>query len=426
MSNATFSKKIAIRYLWTKRSEAFITLISVISVLGVAVGVLVLNTTMSIMTGFQHELKAKLLGTNSHILVGRSSGLVADWERVQKSISALPGIQSVSAYTRSQALVRTDAASSGVLIKGLAQGSASANELGRFVTTAGGLQRLFDPGEIEITRPDGTTDQARLPGIIVGRELARSLGLHIGSPLALLSSQVRSSPLGLTPRFKRFVIVGFYSSGLVEYESSLAYVALPAAQKFFRLGERISGFEVRVDNVDHAPRIALDVVNALGGFATGFYATDWTQTHRALWEALRLEKTVYFIVLLLIIVMASFSIVSTLIMIVLEKRKDIGILKTIGASSRSVARIFVFQGCVIGVCGTLLGTLGGVLTCLGLQWYEFPLNEKIFPFSTLPIRMEPLNFVLVAVSAFVICALATIYPAIRASKVDPVAMLRYE
>jgi lipoprotein-releasing system permease protein len=421
----SFSKKIACRYLWSKRSEAFVTIITAISIVGVALGVMVLNIVMAVMTGFEHELREKIVGANSHIVVKAVGGRVEGWSEIAQKLLAVPGVQSVSPFTYHQALIRTNAGAAGLLIRGIAPGSAGEAQVVGY-SSAEVVRDLFEPPAITQTDPAGNEGEVELPGIVVGRELAQSLGLFTGTPISILSSGVVSSPFGLVPRYKRFVVVGTYRSGLVEYESGLAYVALREAQSFFKMGEAVSGLEIRVNDIDESPRIARLVGDALGGAASGYAVQDWTQTNKPLWDAIRLEKKVYFIVLLLIVVMASFSIVSTLIMIVLEKRKDIAVLRTLGASERSIGAIFKIQGAVIGGIGTFSGLALGLVGCLALRRYGFPLDERIFQMSTLPIRIEPVNFLLVGIAAFAICAVATIYPARRASALQPSDVLRYE
>ncbi|MBN8550547.1 MAG: ABC transporter permease [Deltaproteobacteria bacterium] len=426
MSSHAFSRKIALRYLWSRRGEAFITIITIISVLGVAIGVMVLNMVMAVMTGFQHELREKIVGTNSHIVVRRLSGKIQDWQEVSHKIADVPGVTSVSAFTYHQALLRTQTGSTGILIRGIEQGTSAAAQLAGYVDGKKDIDALFNPPPVLVSNEMGEQESVSLPGLVVGKELVRSLGLIPGSPVSLLSPTMTSSPFGLMPKFRRFTIAGVYNSGLVEYESGLAYASLSEAQKFFNMGNSVSGLEVRVKNIDESPRVAKAIVEALGGLSSGFYAQDWTETNKPLWDAMKLEKKVYFIVLLLIVVMASFSIISTLIMIVLEKRKDIAVLKTMGATTASISRIFILQGSVIGGVGTLAGLAGGYLGCLALQKYGFPLDERIFQMSTVPVRMEFANFALVGLTAFCICFLATIYPARRASSLEPSEVLRYE
>lgn len=424
MSSTRFSRMVANRYLWSKRSEAFITIITVISILGVAIGVMVLTVVMSIMTGFQEELRDKILGATSHVLVRSVSGSISDWKAVQTRIQNVDGVQSASPFTYQQALIRNDNRSSGVLIRGIERDSEASHVLRSEMGGVRKLDELFDWPEVEVTREDGTKDKTRLPALVVGRELARNLSLYPGTTVSILSPETTSSPFGVIPRFRRFVVVGTYA-GLVDFENTIAYTSLDAAQSFFSLGDTVSGFEVFVKKLDSAPQVSQKIVEALGGFSQGFYAQDWTQTNKPLWDALKLEQNVYFIVLLLIIVMASFSIITTLIMIVLEKRKDIAVLMALGASRKGVARIFTIQGAVIGGIGTILGLILGVVFCLGLQTYGFPLDERIFQMSSVPVRMKFWNFVGVGAAAFLICILATIYPARRASGLEPSEVLRY-
>lgn len=425
MSNFNFSKKIALRYLWSKRSEAFITIITVISILGVAIGVMVLNMVMAVMTGFETELREKIVGTNSHILVRNGGGDIDNWSQISEKIASVSGVTSVSPFTYNQALIKYEGRSSGILIRGIKEHTAGAQQVQGYLKDKPEiLNKLFNPDKVQIVDEEGRDALAELPAIVVGKELIRTMGLIPGQPVSILSPNVTSSPFGLLPKFKRFVVVGSYHSGLVEYETGLAYVSMDEAQKFFKLGNSVSGLEVRVVNIDDAPAIAQKILDAVSEFPGLYYAQDWTVQNKPLWDALRLEKRVYFLVLLLIIVMASFSIISTLVMIVLEKRKDIAILKTLGATSSSVSRIFKIQGAVIGGIGTMLGLLLSYVGCKLLQAYGFPLDERIFPVSTLPVKILPLNFSIVGVCAFFICFFATHYPAKRASAIQPTEILR--
>lgn len=427
MASWGFSKKIALRYLWSKRSEAFISIITVISIIGVAIGVMVLNIVMAVMTGFEHELREKIVGTDSHIVINnRTGGRIDGWQGVVAEISKVPEVLSVSPFTYNQVLIRSESRSAGLLIRGIQQNSASAEQVKSYLGPKQSLDTLFTPPSITVLMASGEENEATIPGILIGKSLAHSLGVFAGTPVSILSPQVSSTPFGLVPSFRRFVVVGTYSSGLVEYENGVAYVALEEAQRFFGMNDSVTGLEVRVRDINDAPRLAGKVLDLLGGPASGFSVRDWTETNKPLWDAIQLEKRVYFIVLLLIIVMASFSIVTTLIMIVLEKRKDIAIMKTLGASTASVGRIFRVQGAVIGGLGTTIGLVLGYGGCLALQKFGFPIDERIFQMSTLPIHIDPMNFVMVGVAAFLICFFATMYPARRAAQLEPSEVLRYD
>lgn len=425
MSNFAFSKKIALRYLWSRRSEAFITIITFISILGVAIGVMVLNMVMAVMTGFETELREKIVGANSHIVVRNLGGNISEWKQMGEEISKVPGVTSVSPFTYNQALIKYEGRTSGLLIRGIHKDSAGAAQISGYLKDdPEALSRLFKPAPVAIIDEEGKDAFAELPGILVGKELIRTLGLLPDTPVSILSPNVTSSPFGLLPKFKRFVVIGSYSSGLVEYESGLAYISLEEAQKFFKLGEAVTGLEVRVASIDEAPKLAKDILEKISNFAGLFVAQDWTEQNKPLWDALRLEKRVYFLVLLLIVVMASFSIISTLVMIVLEKRKDIAILKTLGATSSSISNIFKIQGAVIGGIGTIIGLILSYVGCKLLEAYGFPLDERIFPVSTVPVKILPLNFTIVGICAFFICFFATQYPARRASSIEPTETLR--
>jgi lipoprotein-releasing system permease protein len=426
ITSFNFSLQVATRYLWSKRSEAFISIITIISILGVAIGVMVLNVVMSVMTGFEHELRDKIVGTNSHITVRRFSGKINNWHIVKDAIEAIPGVKNVAPYTYNQALIRKNGQSMGILIRGIEAQGAALDQVASYVDDTQIISNLFTPAPFRIEKDDQTFDDVKLPGILVGKELARQLNLFKGEAVSVLSPQTSSTPFGLVPQYRRFVVAGSYSSGLLEYESGLAYISMEEAQKFFRLGDTVTGFEVRVLDIEQAGRIAQQIKSALDTRAPGFVVQSWTESNQALWEAIQLEKRAYFVVLLLIIVMASFSIVATLIMIVLEKRKDIAVLMTMGASPKSVAMIFRIQGAAIGLIGTLLGLILSVVGCVALKTYGFPLNEQVFQMKELPVRIELLNFVIVAISAFLICLLSTIYPAYRASRLEPAEVLRYE
>ena len=427
MTSWSFSRKIALRYLWSRRSEAFISIITVISVIGVAIGVMVLNIVMAVMSGFETELREKIVGTDSHIVISsRNSAWIEDWRSSASLISGIPGVKSISPFTYHQVLVRSQSRAAGVLLRGIEKGSASAEQVKSYLGPRQSLDSLFDPPSVTVLMASGEESEATIPGILLGRSLAQTLGVFTGTPVSVLSPQVNSTPFGLVPTFRRFVVTGTYSSGLVEYENGVAYISLAEAQRFFGMNGGVTGLEVRINDVNQAPALAKQILEKLGGAGSNFLVRDWTATNRPLWDAIQLEKRVYFIVLLLIIVMASFSIITTLIMIVIEKRKDIAIMKTLGASTKSVSRIFRIQGAVIGGIGTVLGLVLGLLGCVGLKKFGFPIDERIFQMSQLPVEIEPLNFALVGLAAFFICFFATVYPARRAASLEPSEVLRYD
>lgn len=419
---SSFSLKIAFRYLLTKRKEAFISIISIVSLIGIAIGVGVLNIVMAIMTGFEFELKSKIIGANSHIVVRREASEIPNEQEVALKISKIKGVASVSPYVYRQGLLRYKDRSVGMLIKGLKEGTQATKKL--FENVKSNQESiLFHKVEFTDTQ---NSHQSNLPVIIIGKQLSLDLGLYKGAIVTLLSSSTQSSPFGLMPKYKRFIVGEIYSSGLSEYESGLVYVDIKEAQGFFEMKDRVSGFEVFVDNLDEAQNVALDINKSLKEISPYYFTQTWLDLNKPLWEALQLEKKTYFIVLLLIIIMASFSVVTTLVMIVLEKRKDVAILKTLGATTKDIAKIFILMGVVIGFIGTILGVILGMLGCMALQKYGFPLDPRVFPVDQVPIRVEVINVIMVSVSSFLISLLATIYPALRASKLNPSEVLRYE
>lgn len=421
-----FENFIALRYLRSKRKEVFISIITVISVLGVAVSVLVLNMVLAIMTGFETELQAKLTDANPHIRVYRFGGTVDNYAGLIDAIRQIPGVEGAFPYTYSQAMISTPGGASGVLIRGVADDPYARKKLEKVLEAGSSTEPLFIDQPVEITRPDGSSDSVVLPPLIVGKALRERLGLAIGAPVTLFTPELASSPQGLVPKLKRFVVVGSYSSGLVEYESGLAYTSLPAAQKFFGLGEDVSAVEVYLKEPSAAPRVAKMIQEKLFDFGPLLRAQDWTEINRPLWDAIKLEKQVYFIVLLLLILIASFSIISTLVMVVMEKSRDIALLKTMGADDGSIRRIFLVQSSIIGIVGVILGTVLGYLGCIGLRVYGFPLDAKVFQLSQVPVTLEWENFAAVALAGLVITSLAGIYPAQRAAKLRPADALRFE
>jgi lipoprotein-releasing system permease protein len=263
------------------------------------------------------------------------------------------------------------------------------------------------------------------PGIILGNELARNIGVSRGEPVTVISPLGRLTPLGRVPRSQTFRVAGIFDSGMYEYDSSIAYVSLWAAQRFLGIGERVTGIEVRVDEIYEADRVARAIGKALDGYP--YWSRDWMRMNKNLFSALKLEKIVMFIILTLIILVAAFNIVGTLIMVVIEKTRDIAILKSMGATRRSIMKIFMIEGAVIGLVGTLLGLLGGYTLCKLLATYKFiELPSDVYYISTLPVQMNPLDVAIIALAAIVITLAASVYPAWQASRFDPAEAIRYE
>ena len=284
------------------------------------------------------------------------------------------------------------------------------------------MTELGKPHDVPLD--DGKQGTIQLPGLIVGKDVARQLGLIIGDPVNVISPIATPTAVGMVPRVKRFVVVGLFDSGMAEYDGSLVYMDLANAQQFFDLGGAVTGIEARVTDLYSAKEVG-DRISATLGFP--FRVRDWMEVNHNLFSALKLEKTVYFIVLLLIVLVAAFNIVATLIMVVMEKRKDIAILKSMGATRAGVGRIFIFKGMIIGIVGTLIGNAGGYCACWLLKRYQFiELPNDVFYVNTLPVKMYPEYFVAVTLASLLICLLATVYPARQAARLSPVDVIRYE
>jgi lipoprotein-releasing system permease protein len=336
----------------------------------------------------------------------------------------VPGVVAAAPFVYSQVMVTSRQSVAGVLVRGLEPARASdVVDLADHVKdgTIDGLGR-----EQEVTIRDGAEERTlTLSGVIIGQALARQLGVILGDPLTVVSPlNTTPGPLGMVPKVKRFVVAALFDSGMYNYDEGLMMMSLADAQSFFGFGDRVTGIEVRVQDIYAAQPVARRLEAVLG---FPYKARDWTEINRNIFAALTLEKTVYFLVLLLMVLVAAFNIIATLIMVVMEKRKDVAILKSMGATRQSIGRIFIYKGLMIGVIGTLLGTLFGYSGCWLLDRYHFiELPPDVFYTSTLPVKIYLQNFLLVGVASIIICLLATIYPARQAASLAPVEVLRYE
>lgn len=413
---------IGLRYLRAKRKEAFISLITFFSIAGVAIGVMTLTIVLSVMTGLEEDLRDRILDFTSDVLVVTYGGVVEDYPQVADRLRAVPGVVRAMPFVFGQAMLSSERSAEGVVVKGVLPVEEGALGLHKHLGEGQELEQLSRRYAVPLN--DGRGATVELPGIIVGKELRQRLGAEIGEPLSLISLMGTPTAVGMVPRVKRFVVIGHFDSGMPEYDSGLAYIALADAQHFFGMKEGISGFEVRVDDLYRSRAIAERISNAIG---VTFRVQDWMERNHSLFAALKLEKTVYFIVLLLIILVAAFNIVATLFMVVTEKRKDIAILKSMGATQSAIARIFMYKGLVIGSVGTVLGNVGGFAACWVLKTYQIiPLDPHVFYTDKLPVKIYPEYFAAVTGASLVICFLATLYPARQAARLVPVDIIRYE
>lgn len=408
---------IGLRYLRAKRKQTFVSLITLISIAGVTVGVTALIVVIAVMNGFKEELQDKILGVTSHVVISRFDGNISKYQEVKAKVEEVSGVNAATPFIYTQVMISSRKAISGAVLRGIEPQTASKVINLQKNLRAGSLKEL----EAE-NKPEG---MRATPGIILGNELARNIGVSRGEPVTVISPLGRLTPLGRVPRSQTFRVAGIFDSGMYEYDSTIAYVSLWAAQRFLGIGDRVTGIEVRVDDIYEADRVAKAIGKALDGYP--YWSRDWMRMNKNLFSALKLEKIVMFIILTLIILVAAFNIVGTLIMVVIEKTRDIAILKSMGATRRSIMKIFLIEGTVIGLVGTLLGLLGGYTLCTLLATYKFiELPSDVYYISTLPVQMDPLDVALIALAAIVITLAASVYPAWQASRFDPAEAIRYE
>jgi lipoprotein-releasing system permease protein len=419
----TWELFVGLRYLRARRGPV-LSLISTISLLGVMIGVATLNIVLAVMTGLEVDLRDKILGMNPHVMVMSYGGPMPDDPALVDKVRAVPGVVAADRFVYGQAMLAVGRSASGVVVRGIdPHVEGQVVDVARHLK-AGSLDGLATPHPVTLA-PDEGGGRVELAGILVGAELARSLGVATGDVVSLISPLGTPGPAGMVPRIRRFVVAGVFDSGMFDYDTTLVYLALPEAQRFFELPDAVSGIEARVADVYGARDVARRIEAALGGFP--FRARDWMEVNRNLFAALKLEKVVYGIVLCLIVVVAAFNILAALTMLVKEKRRDMAVLKSMGGSSRSIGRIFILNGAVIGVAGTVLGNVLGLAGCWLLARYQFiELPKDVFLVTTLPVRLDPVNFVVVAVVSILICVVAAVSPARRAASLVPVEVIRYE
>jgi lipoprotein-releasing system permease protein len=402
---------LGIRYLKAKRKQAFISIISVISVVGVMVGVMALIVVLSVMNGFRADLMSKILGVNSHLLIMSYTGSFRDYPDVTAKIDHVDGIVAMTPFIYSQVMVNHAGNVSGAILRGLDTESAAQ------VVSIGPMIRKGTLASLD-------ESHGGLAGIIIGSQLSRQIGAYPGDVLTLVSPRGRLTPLGRVPNSRQYRVTGLFDSGMYEYDSSMVYVSLEEAQDFLGMGDRVTGIEVRVRDVYRSDAVAGIVEKELG---YPFWTKDWKVMNRSLLDALELEKVTMFVILTMIVLVGALNIISTLVMVVMEKNRDMAILRAMGASARSIMSIFMFQGLLVGLVGTLAGLGSGLGICRLLEKYKFiSLPSDIYYISTLPVRVEVSDVLYVSLAAVVISFLATIYPSWHAARSNPVEALRYE
>ncbi len=405
-----FELFVCLRYLKATKKQGFISLISVISVAGVAVGVTALIVVIAVMTGFGEEFRDKILGVNSHIVIQQFGGTLSNPEYIIDQVQQHEEVVGVMPYIYGQSMITTSQGGSGCIVRGIDPKSAEQ------VLSLPDQLKKGNISSLELKSSNAT------PGVIIGIQLAQQLRVQMGDKLRLLSPSGTMSPIGMLPKIKTIEVTGIFETGMFEYDSSLVYIPLKTAQQFFQTEGAVHGLEITVKDIDRAGIVANNLRAQLGNI---FIVKDWMSMNQNLFSALKLEKTAMFVILTLIVLVAAFNIVSTLIMVVIDKTRDIAILKAMGAHQNQILRIFIYEGLIIGLTGTIIGLVGGLSICEILERYKLiELPGNVYPMTTLPIKILPMDITIIGLSAVLITLLATIYPAWKGAQVEPAKALR--
>ena len=399
---------IAFRYLKSKKKQKGISFNALVSVGGVALGVMTLLVVLSVMSGFREDLQNKILGVNANVVVLSADGTMDNYGGLLKKLQKWPHVAAASPFVMGQVMLSAGKAAQGVYIRGIDP---------REELKVTDLARHMKEGSLMPLAGDK-------PGIVVGSELADRLGVITGDTVTVLSPMGEVGPFGMLPRIRRFQVDGIFEMGMYEYDNNLALTGLEPAAQFFGMDNGITGIELKLNDIYKAPEVRAALNKGLG---FPYFARDWIEMNKNLFAALTLEKITMFIILTFIILVASFNIVSTLMMNVVEKQREIAILKAMGATNRGIMTVFVIQGLLIGIVGTVIGVVGGYLIGYLVNTYHIiSLPSDVYYLSHLPVKMNPRDFVLVSFAAIAISFSATIYPAWQAARLDPVEPLRYE
>ena len=407
---------IGLRYTRAKRRNHFISFISLISMLGIALGVTALIVVLSVMNGFQTELRGRILAVVSHVQISGANGDMADWEAVAKQSLSEPRVLAAAPYVQEQGMLSFGQSVRGAIVRGI---------LPDLEDKVADFRSHMKEGSLDSLAPDSFN-------IVLGSELARALGVYVGDRLTLIAPQGVVTPAGVVPRLKTFTVSGLFEVGMFEYDSGLALIRMEDAQRLYRLEDRVSGVRLKLDDLFKAREVVRQLASRLN---TAAYLSDWTKSHANFFRAVQIEKNMMFIILSLIVAVAAFNIVSTLVMAVTDKQADIAILRTLGASPGSIMGIFMVQGALIGFIGLTLGVAGGVALALNIDvvvpFIERVLgtelmSKEVYYISSLPSELQWGDVLTITGLSFVLSLAATLYPSWRASRVNPAEALRYE
>jgi lipoprotein-releasing system permease protein len=407
----SFELFFSLRYLKAKRKQGFISIITGISVLGIMIGVMALIVVLAVMNGFREDLMKKILGVNSHLLIMSYKGGIRDIDEVVQKTLSVDGVVSATPFIYSQIMIKSYGNISGAILRGIDPHTA-----GSVID----IDSMIRGGSLDVL----TDTQGITKGVILGSELSKQIGAVPGDIVTLVSPMGKLTPLGRVANEGRFEVKALFESGMYEYDNAMVYISLKDAQEFLSLGDEVTGIEVKVEDIHESDKIGEVIEDAL---KYPYRTKDWKMMNKSLFSALKLEKVTMFIILTMIVLVGALNIISSLVMMVMEKTRDIAILRTMGASSKNIMSIFIFQGLFVGLVGTFLGLISGSFLCHILARYKFiKLPPDVYYITTLPVRMEWLDIASIIVAAIIISFLATIYPSWQASKVNPVEALRYE
>ena len=404
------------RYLRSSRGNRFVSFISTTSMAGLAIGVAVLIVVLSVMNGFEREVRERILSLTAHATISALGQRMTDWQEAAAKVRDNSEVLGAAPFIEDQALLIAGNKSSGAILTGVLPQDEKQVTIISTKTTAGSFDAM-KPGEY---------------GIVLGEELAKALGVSMGQRVVIVTSLRTTTPAGVMPRMRAFKVVGLFRAGMYEYDRNLAYVHIADAARLYRMGDDVTGLRLKLADMFAAPRVVRELAVALGG---GYYVDDWSRKHATFFRSIQLTKSALFIILLLVVAVAAFNIVSTLVMVVKDKQADIAILRTVGAAPRSILSIFMTQGVAIGVIGTLSGVLLGVLISVNLEWLvhgleallgQHFLDAKVYFITDLPALVEWSDVLKISLTSFGLCCISTLYPSWRAARTQPAQSLRHD